>query len=153
MQRARWLALPLTLAVALSASAQEGTFQSRSLTPETALKECLLKLGLLTPEAPIPPDLLERAYTAGLHSGKSSEVLPWIEHHLRKFKEDLLTWERLQERTRVPTGAVVSQVHACEAGKPAKLAGECPHAAHVVAHLGDDSLGSINRRGDQRDNH
>ena len=37
MQLARWLALPLTLAVALSASAQEGTFQSRSLTPETAL--------------------------------------------------------------------------------------------------------------------
>ena len=37
MQRARWLALPLTLAAALSASAQEGTFQSRSLTPETAL--------------------------------------------------------------------------------------------------------------------
>ena len=36
MQTARWL-VPALLAVALSANAQDGTFQSKSLTPETAL--------------------------------------------------------------------------------------------------------------------
>jgi uncharacterized protein GlcG (DUF336 family) len=36
MQNARWL-VPALLAVALSANAQDGTFQSKSLTPEAAL--------------------------------------------------------------------------------------------------------------------
>jgi uncharacterized protein GlcG (DUF336 family) len=36
MQNAKWLA-PLLLAFAMSPKAQEGTFQSKSLTPETAL--------------------------------------------------------------------------------------------------------------------
>lgn len=36
MQTAKWLA-PALLAVAMAANAQDGTFQSRSLTPETAL--------------------------------------------------------------------------------------------------------------------
>ncbi len=36
MQTVKWLA-PIMLAAATSANAQEGTFQSRSLTPETAL--------------------------------------------------------------------------------------------------------------------
>ncbi len=86
MQTAKWLT-PVLLAAAMSANAQDGTFQSRSLTPETALiaaraaLEACRKQGfqvtvVVTDRAGLPQVLLRDRY-AGPHTVDVASNKAW----------------------------------------------------------------------------
>ena len=63
--------------------------------PAEALAFCLSSLEEVPLDAAVPVDLLNKAFQAAAYAGKSKEVLPWIERHLRSFPEDQHSWQQL----------------------------------------------------------
>lgn len=71
--------------------------------PGEALDTCLRDLHLLKPDDPISAPLMEQTFKAAEYAGKTREILPWIERHLRAFAEDRLDWPDLLKLTQSNT--------------------------------------------------
>ncbi len=66
--------------------------------PEEALAAGLAELRRLPTDSLLPLALLEQTFQAGLYSGNTRDVLPWIERHLHGFAEDQMPWLTLLKR-------------------------------------------------------
>lgn len=94
----RWLSLhdaSLSEKERSEAEALQYAMSLESGQPSPAFDRCLAELKALPPDVAPSPDLLKRAMQAATFSGRSSEVIPWMERFIRSLPDATIPWEQI----------------------------------------------------------